>query len=965
MPNIIGEGFSDEVLGQIKIREQKYGSVVRDEKTLAYQHGKTAWVKMISSVNVGDITRFKGTDLENQDIGGNKLAQKFVLFNGTLDEKKNEQRAGFDRAGNIFSQAAYGLGGLEFGLRAMPGISSVNITSGPRGSLRFGEVKLKAWNRTQFEIIDNLYLRLGFTVLLEWGHSNYFYNNNTYEENNPYSLADTFLKGGIGQFDVLAKVRDHRKKSNGNYDALYGKVANFTWTFEKDGSYDITVKIVSMGDVIESLKMNSLSTAPALIGSTSTTTNTQTSQPATQPTNKPWTDRQKKLQFLYTAKNYDEVKKLAAEDGFTVWDNFESRWVAYIGYINSKAGEETATEQKATAAQQEQLKDPASTESVLAAGKDKHDVGAMLYQCKSDLDAEPLVDVGGYAVKKYTGVVDVVKQTWAGDGKPATYYIRLGSLLKWYNDKKIVQVGNKQPLIKFDYDTNSNYMYKPVVGASADPRICMVRLNYYTTDGKIIFPGGEVFFPKDNVGLIMNVYLNFEFILSTMDSLVSEGKTPLLPFLEAICNGINDSFGNINKLEPVVDEEEHIVRIIDQAKLPNRDQLLRDQGKSTTGGLFTIYGFRQVDNTTRGSFISDFNIQTEISKDTAAMITIGAQANGKVVGEDATAFSRWNSGLIDRIEPTKLDPNTPADNPSLEQVYANATTNYLAFLEDFKVNDTDKLPIWDDEKIDTYKEYQRVYLEYSDATAAIKQKKASPKIGFLPINMSLTMEGLSGMKVYQKFSVESAALPSNYPTALEFIIKTISHTIQGSKWETKIESLVVPNSVVGEVTAQNAPARQASRGTVNLGNKENLDKQVNGYITGEPVVEALLKFLDKAGIPKTAENIKFVRAWKQAETTKARNSLFGSTQPWPGATKFNKAGVKNYATLDDSIAAHAKTIKNRYYKGLYGDLVQGKLTAAEIAKKYATTELVTWGTGELLSIVLRSGVKTSNLKIAV
>ena len=52
------------------------------------------------------------------------------------------------------------------------------------------------------------------------------------------------------------KIRDRILESNGNYDAIIGKAVNFTWTFDKDGSYNITLKLRSMGDVIESLTTN-------------------------------------------------------------------------------------------------------------------------------------------------------------------------------------------------------------------------------------------------------------------------------------------------------------------------------------------------------------------------------------------------------------------------------------------------------------------------------------------------------------------------------------------------------------------------------------------------------------------------------------------------------------------------------------------------------------------------------------
>jgi hypothetical protein len=40
---------------------------------------------------------------------------------------------------------------------------------------------------------------------------------------------------------------------------MLGKVTNFTWKFNDDGSYDIELNLVGLGDIIESLKINTAS----------------------------------------------------------------------------------------------------------------------------------------------------------------------------------------------------------------------------------------------------------------------------------------------------------------------------------------------------------------------------------------------------------------------------------------------------------------------------------------------------------------------------------------------------------------------------------------------------------------------------------------------------------------------------------------------------------------------------------
>jgi len=54
------------------------------------------------------------------------------------------------------------------------------------------------------------------------------------------------------------------------------------------------------------------------------------------------------------------------------------------------------------------------------------------------------------------------------------------------------------------------------------------------------------------------------------------------------------------------------------------------------------------------------------------------------------------------------------------------------------------------------------------------------------------MDGLAGIKIYQKYTVDSDFLPTNYPETMDFIIKGVSNQIQNNIWTTTVESLAIP-----------------------------------------------------------------------------------------------------------------------------------------------------------------------------
>jgi hypothetical protein len=255
--NIVGEGFNSKIVNQIKQRQKIYGSINRDNDELNYLNSRTGWCRLVSSVDVDA----SGINIRNIGMSSTNLASQYVLFSGIQAGKYT--RAGVAQSNNLHSPYAYGLGGTEFGLKPMPGIKSATIKTETRGSIKKATLQIQANNRFQFDVIDILYMRLGYSVLLEWGNSSYYDNNGTYIKDNPHSLADAFLtkkyKGETVTYEsILNIIENKRYDSCGNYDALFAKVVNFNWTYTKEGAYDITINLISMGDVIESLKANNL-----------------------------------------------------------------------------------------------------------------------------------------------------------------------------------------------------------------------------------------------------------------------------------------------------------------------------------------------------------------------------------------------------------------------------------------------------------------------------------------------------------------------------------------------------------------------------------------------------------------------------------------------------------------------------------------------------------------------------------
>jgi hypothetical protein len=309
MDKILGEVFDEYVDTQIKVRQKSLGKSQKSTDDLLVFNSSTPWIRLSSSVIVDeDRAKTLATNLgiNQSEIVGNNLAKNLVLFAGTSDGANLSNRKGGVGYG---LESSYGfLSDGEQGYKPMPGVTGITANYKNNGTLKQAQVKLTCFTRKQFEAIEAIYLRLGFTMILEWGHSVYFNNEgvkenmsslkipnmlfveklpplklledlsstNTgvegvklFEEQTEDKQKATALKYGLTPKEfkkiistsysperVRIAINDNKEKTGGNYDAMMAKVSNFSWTLNSDLSYSITLDLVSVGDIIDSLKMN-------------------------------------------------------------------------------------------------------------------------------------------------------------------------------------------------------------------------------------------------------------------------------------------------------------------------------------------------------------------------------------------------------------------------------------------------------------------------------------------------------------------------------------------------------------------------------------------------------------------------------------------------------------------------------------------------------------------------------------
>ena len=218
-------------------------------------------------------------------------------------------------------------------------------------------------------------------------------------------------------------------------------------------------------------------------------------------------------------------------------------------------------------------------------------------------------------------------------------------------------------------------------------------------------------------------------------------------------------------------------------------------------------------NKSDAGFVKDVSIKTELTNASMAMMTIGATANGAMVGEDATAFSKWNDGLKPIIHEAltykPLNNLLPPPNKTPQELYDDSLvqSEELAESYDYYLTEryTDKTFFGGEEidiepdQSDTTKELVTNFLKHVNYLKTLLKKLANDVTptstsskGFLPLNLSMTLDGMSGIKIYQKLQINTNFLPVTYPGILKFIIKGVTNKIDKDGWTTTLETISTP-----------------------------------------------------------------------------------------------------------------------------------------------------------------------------
>ena len=797
--------FKEGVCTQLKVRQKAINN--RTPSNLTYYNSRNAWIRMTSAVEV------------NGD--GGALANKYILQGGTLDPNRQLRKGiGIDGA---YNNASIGYGEkYRLGIRPMPGITGIDVKSkAAYGSLRQVTINFVCWDIHQLEELELLYMRPGYSAMVEWGWSPYLKNDESLETNVSFVNDVLEAKDGKPSKDEIWKKTFEKASSTtdgGNYDAEYGRIQNYSWKARMDGGYDCTVDLISWGEILESLKIN-YGAFKADVGQNGSLKDPNISKPF---------DKDSNISKSY-AKNV--LAGILNELYLVARGNFGG---SYSSGVSGGVGNTISNALSATGnAITNFLESAANTVSTaLTLGT------AEVKPFSADTKAQTIT-LDGENYDFFLFEVDIanapsqVKDSDFDNGKQI--YITLESFVKILNKYILIHdSANKTAIVEIS-TTEGKHMEHPgapllclgdKLQMSTNPSVCLIKNMAWNNPADLGFEEGfsddfstlkkvmenldknywyNDTYTDTQFGVIQNIYVNLAFLyslvvsedLSTQDK-KEQNDISVFDFLKNMMAGINTAIGNVASFDIFIDPQDSKARIIDVNYV---DATKRNDAFEKA----CVIEMHNLNSTVRS-----YSFESQIFPEQSSMIAIGAQVKGGALGDKVDTLVDFNQKLIDRVVPKKdapLPQNPPTDPKKLmEDELKNLKENVDILTKYINKIDAGWTEIKGDFDVSESGKYSNAL---KDIISYFKNlfKDDNKNRAIIPTKLSIELDGISGIVIGNLFRIPEELMPRGYkgdgagPVKLGYCVTGLGHTVSSNDWKTKIDAqFIILDEPRGEAT---------------------------------------------------------------------------------------------------------------------------------------------------------------------
>ena len=775
--SIFKETFRGFVRKQLKTRQklqsQGFGDV-KSNQALVWNSNKQCVIRATSLVDYAQDIGLELGDKQFTQLNGNQLSKGFVLQGGVSNrDNLYGGLGGFNSAYGNPLLASDGEDNLDgYGQVPMPGITSLEVeTKSAYGSLRRAKLNIVVHNLRQLEVLELLYLRPGYPVVVEWGWDPYISNEgeitpqNLSLENILGTTGKSLFKDTIDQASIYQAIYKLRSQSDGNADAFLGFISNFGFQAREDGGFDCYAELTSMGETLNSLKIIPFK-IPGVPDLTAEFVFDETDEEIKNP------DAIKAIILLLLKYAEDiDTSKVEKEGLFNDVDNSSEITEAFIDYISKEfLSIEDPTDSG--------IEDAALASYILKKDSDVESAALNAFINTSYIKWELLVFLlNEFAIPKVPNTPE---------GESTTEIVT----------SRLVNVGDSdirtEALQYVDYKGPDN---KSRLDISCDPTVCILPHTFSdedlgdtaesfgeavqdvfesgwrmagrswrrlwrdgasggTTTTKILPPTGDVQTP------IGGIFINIRHLLKVYDATIRDkDEADLGSFIKKLWDDINAVCPMHNFVMKIDDEYPNQVYIMD---LPVDNTDIAD--------IDNIY---TVPVQASDSIVRSYNLEAKVPDALKSTIAVHAQDPGNPQDLEDVSFNAFNRAIRNRLfqkaDESRIfaeESTEAADSPlgklikerqKLNRQYKKLKATYFQIIngyENYDIEDSgDKI----DDLTTTLKRLQTVIMQETN----LRDREVNTST-VIPLEFNMTFDGIAGIVIGNVFKIDESRLPRAY-----------------------------------------------------------------------------------------------------------------------------------------------------------------------------------------------------------
>jgi hypothetical protein len=209
----------------------------------------TSGAKVIKSEPI--TTKQEGIDRAKEILSGTRKAEYSGCIisnqiNPTFNYSLGETLVGFDFTGKAITAVG------EYGRKiSMPIIESVDInTDGTNNTLLTAMVNVRCFSLKQLEMFELFFCKAGMHILIEYGDnsSSYSLNEVMIPKSDYGKFVESFKSFTNPNINQFGKYLKACKTSNGSYARVAGKLINYSYSIEQDGTYAVQLEVAQSNE---------------------------------------------------------------------------------------------------------------------------------------------------------------------------------------------------------------------------------------------------------------------------------------------------------------------------------------------------------------------------------------------------------------------------------------------------------------------------------------------------------------------------------------------------------------------------------------------------------------------------------------------------------------------------------------------------------------------------------------------